>query len=195
MGIISEPQDLAVFGFPGYLIYRDGTIWSPKTRGRGNPGIKQLDKTGCTQLQDSFGNYKRMSAKVLAFKIYEVPELIAEGFVPIMDGYYINRDGEVYSEMKAQKLIWLPNRCGYWAVNIHGKSYLVHRLVASVFVPNPEGYTEVDHIDANKSNNCASNLRWVNRSMNMKHAYQMGGLDDSLSKAFAAKGLVFTPKH
>lgn len=42
----------------------------------------------------------------------------------------------------------------------------VHRLVAEAFIPNPNGYLEVDHIDTNTSNNSLSNLRWCNRTMN-----------------------------
>ena len=38
---------------------------------------------------------------------------------------------------------------------------LVHRLVACAFIPNPEGKSEVDHIDTNPRNNCVTNLRWV----------------------------------
>ena len=102
------------------------------------------------------------------------------------DGYYINRNGEIYSELRATKLTWSPNK-EYWQVNIHGKAYLVHRLVAETFVPNPNGYTEVDHIDDNKSNNCADNLRWVTRSQNMKYAYEAGLITESLGKAIAAR--------
>lgn len=44
----------------------------------------------------------------------------------------------------------------------------VHRLVASVFCPCPSIFhTEVDHIDNNKFNNNAANLRWVTREENI----------------------------
>ncbi len=43
---------------------------------------------------------------------------------------------------------------------------LVHRIVADAFIPNPNNYTEVDHIDTNRTNNVVSNLRWCTKSMN-----------------------------
>ena len=53
-------------------------------------------------------------------------------------------------------------------------AYLVHRLVATAFIPNPYNYNEVNHISGIKSCNCSKNLEWCNRSMNMIHAYKMG---------------------
>ena len=48
--------------------------------------------------------------------------------------------------------------------------FLVHRLVATLFLPAPtEPNLEVDHIDRNKHNNHASNLRWVSKSTNQKN--------------------------
>ena len=46
------------------------------------------------------------------------------------------------------------------------KSKMVHRLVAEAFIPNPDSYNIVDHIDRNKHNNSAKNLRWVNSRIN-----------------------------
>ena len=54
------------------------------------------------------------------------------------------------------------------------RSYYVHRLVARAFVrnPNPAELTQVDHIDRSKADptsNKASNLRWINRTLNLQN--------------------------
>lgn len=66
---------------------------------------------------------------------------------------------------------------GYILVNIlmpdgTRKQIPKHRIVAEVFIPNPEGKPEVNHKDGNKMNNDVSNLEWCTSSENGKHAYE-----------------------
>ena len=42
-----------------------------------------------------------------------------------------------------------------------GKMFRVHRLVAAAFIPNPDNKPCIDHIDGDRANNHADNLRWV----------------------------------
>ena len=58
--------------------------------------------------------------------------------------------------------------------NSNDKTYRVHRLVAEAFIPNPNGYDTVNHIDGNKDNNCVDNLEWCDRNKQMQHAYKLG---------------------
>ena len=54
------------------------------------------------------------------------------------------------------------------------KQMHVHRLVALKHIPNPEGKSDVNHKDGNKRNNDPSNLEWVTRAENIKHAWDTG---------------------
>lgn len=67
---------------------------------------------------------------------------------------------------------------GYEVCKLRNKSKVitgkVHRLIAEVFVPNPEGKPQVNHKDGDKTNNHYSNLDWVTPSENIIHAKSLG---------------------
>jgi len=50
------------------------------------------------------------------------------------------------------------------------KSYLIHRLVAEAFIPNPDNLPEVNHKDEDKTNNHVDNLEWCDSSYNMNYS-------------------------
>ena len=62
---------------------------------------------------------------------------------------------------------------GYKSVMLYkdgnGKNYLVHRLVAQAFIPNPNDYKEVNHKDENPQNNIVINLEWCDRLYNVRY--------------------------
>lgn len=47
--------------------------------------------------------------------------------------------------------------------------YLVHRLVAETFIPNPDGLPQVNHKDENPANNSVCNLEWCSRQYNINY--------------------------
>ena len=67
----------------------------------------------------------------------------------------------------------LDNR-GYLFVNLYDenhnmKSIKIHRLVAMEFIPNPNGYPQINHKDENKLNNKKNNLEWCDAKYNVNY--------------------------
>ena len=65
-----------------------------------------------------------------------------------------------------------PLTNGYVSIKINGKLHLIHRVMAVAFdLPRRDDQDEIDHIDGNPSNNRLDNLRWANRSEQVRHSY------------------------
>ena len=60
------------------------------------------------------------------------------------------------------------------SVNKVRKTFLVHRLVATSFIENPENKPLINHINANRSDNRVENLEWCTQKENMNHSRKMG---------------------
>lgn len=96
----------------------------------------------------------------------------------IGNGYFVSNLGSV---RHGDKLLTIQYNAypKYGYVRVNGRTYRVHKLVARAFVPNPNGYTEVNHIDCDKTNNRVDNLEWVSRRENMRHAVASGRMSHS----------------
>lgn len=93
--------------------------------------------------------------------------------------YQVSRNGKRYSRVIKGHLI--PPHIdfgGYQicSVSINNKSIdlKVHRVVAQAFIPNPNDYPQVNHIDGNKKNNAVTNLEWCTPEQNQQHALRIG---------------------
>lgn len=95
--------------------------------------------------------------------------------------YEVNENGTIFRNVKSKKQLKINldkhhSQTGYYKTTVHNKSIsdkikrvMIHRVVAECWLgPCPEGL-EVDHIDRNPLNNDYRNLRYVNKSTQMKN--------------------------
>lgn len=95
--------------------------------------------------------------------------------IPNSKNYFVCEDGYVYRNGRRLH----TNRDTYLTVRISykdgsRKDHFVHRLIAQMYVPNPDSKPVVNHIDGNKHNNATSNLEWCTQSENARHALALG---------------------
>ena len=97
--------------------------------------------------------------------------------------YAITDEGQVISyKYKAPRVLktWYQ-KTGYENIKLskNGETYhfLIHRLVAMAFLPNPQNLNHVDHIDNNRQNNKLENLRWISAKDNVNKSYIASGVN------------------
>ena len=94
--------------------------------------------------------------------------------------YKVSSSGDVFSmprpgsrSKEPYKMFGGTDQFGYRLVGLtkngRNKTFRVHRLVANAFLPNPHGYSEINHKDENKENNAAANLEWNTQIENHNH--------------------------
>lgn len=100
--------------------------------------------------------------------IEEVKEIWKE-----INGYKISSFGRIIGKRGKLLKPYITN-WGYEGTKVDlgelGKTSLVHRAVALVFIPNPDNLPQVNHKDGNKLNNHVDNLEWISSEGNQQHA-------------------------
>ena len=86
--------------------------------------------------------------------------------------YQVSNLGKVKNK-KTNKILKPSKEKGYLKLYLYKegkkKTNYIHRLVAQAFLPNPNNYKEVNHIDSNPSNNNKNNLEWCDRKYNLDY--------------------------
>ena len=90
---------------------------------------------------------------------------------------YTSKHGERHWKNKILKPKVGKDKClrvELWKNGKH-KTYLLHRLVANAFLENKINTNlTINHKDGNRLNNCVSNLEWITRADNIRHAFNNG---------------------
>ena len=94
------------------------------------------------------------------------------------NNYQISKSGVIRNKNTKKILKPFVNNNGYLRINLikDGIKYkkLVHVLVAEAFIDNPLNFSEIDHINNNRKDNRAINLKWTTHSDNIKKVWHTG---------------------
>lgn len=109
--------------------------------------------------------------------------------IEINQNYSIDENGNVRNDKRGTLISpWISKQGkGYYCVSLYIKkkkqgNFGIHKLLAQAFIPNPNNYKEVNHIDGNTKNNKLSNLEWCSHKMNIRHATQIIKVFDNYNK-------------
>lgn len=76
---------------------------------------------------------------------------------------------QLLNPQKHQRKNCIPRLYVHFFVDGKTKNFLIHRLVAEAFIPNPDNLPQVNHKDENPLNNHVDNLEWCTAAYNLSY--------------------------
>jgi hypothetical protein len=109
-----------------------------------------------------------------------------EQFEQFIEGYSISNYGRIRNDITGyiRKVFKRRKKANYLSVSINGHNYDVHKWVALKFVPNPNNFPEVRHLDGNPENNIWTNLEWGTHKQNIEDSLKQGTHTSLTSQKF-----------
>lgn len=193
-----DKVDLALEGFPDYILTKDGRVWSSKTYNQRPPNwltpVRQ-DYPSEFILQHPTRGRVCINVDILVSKYFIAPTMLSmpDHFKRLNDGPLIVSDsGVIFDTAKGR--FRHPSKGGnYLHFSDRGKYHNVHRVVAELFVPNPDPERNncVNHKNFNRWDNHASNLEWCTTKENTDYSRKAGRIksDGSVRQAERDSGM------
>lgn len=127
--------------------------------------------------------------------------------IPDFTGHKADKQGNIYSVIPKgcrnrfnktkwiapQKLKERKTKTGYCRVYMRRDStnlredVYVHRIIAELFIPNPDNLSDVNHKDSNPNNNAVKNLEWLSHQDNLEYGFKYGNKARNEKGQFCSK--------
>lgn len=98
---------------------------------------------------------------------------------PYDDNYLVYDSGEIFDKKNNKFVNYTRMRNGTTKVEISGKLYDVHKVIALTFLPNSNNYECINHKDTVKSHNFIENLEWCTKKYALNYKRY---LNDEITK-------------
>lgn len=148
--------------------------------------IKEVLRIKEKEYPNIFYPYETQEYKLYTCENGRQYEVYKNGRIFALPFSYVDTKGRIRSFEK-REVTPSKMKAGYFEIHIggrNGEKWLLHRLVAYVWLDNPNNYTTVDHLDGNKANNSVENLEWVSLEENIKREWENGLVDFDLQTAY-----------
>ena len=135
--------------------------------------IKEVLRIKTKDFPDLFYSYETNEFKIYTAENGRQYKVYKNGRVFSLPFSYTDTKGRV-RDFPEKECVPSKTKSGYFELNIGGRNsekWLLHRLIAEVWLDNPNNFRTVDHKDGNKANNCVENLEWVTLEENIKREW------------------------